>query len=132
MRKWSLEARQGRLQALVSRIDCLAVLVSDPSKTARHSRAAWVGRRREQAAIGALPLRRMSHWRKVKTVTSREANRECWHQPSAAETQAGMALASFPCLASWTLSTQILGCPRNRVNFSLALGTRSRSYLVAS
>jgi hypothetical protein len=60
MRKWSLEARQGRLQALVSRIDCLAVLVSDPSKTARHSRAAWVGRRREQAAIGALPLRRMS------------------------------------------------------------------------
>jgi hypothetical protein len=34
-------------------------------------------------------------WRKVKTVTSREANRECWHQPSAAETQAGMALASF-------------------------------------
>src|SRR5262249_2533094 len=38
-------------------------------------------------------------------------------QPSAAETLAGMMFASFPCLASWAPSTQILGCPRNRVNF---------------
>jgi hypothetical protein len=132
MRKWSLEARQGRLQALGSRIDCLAVLVSDPSKTARHSRAAWVEGVVSKRRLAPYRSGECRDWRKVKTVTSREANRECWHQPSAAETQAGMALASFPCLASWTLSTQILGCPRNRVNFSLALGTRSRSYLVAS
>jgi NAD(P)-dependent dehydrogenase (short-subunit alcohol dehydrogenase family) len=42
-----------------------------------------------------------------------------------------MVLASFPCLASWTPSTQIFGCPRNRVNFSRSIIDKAVSELGA-
>jgi hypothetical protein len=57
LRKWSLEAGQGRLQALMSRFDCPTVLASEPFKEG--NRAAWARRPGEQAALGALPLGRM-------------------------------------------------------------------------
>jgi bifunctional non-homologous end joining protein LigD len=82
LRKWSLEARQGRLQGLVSRLGCPAVLASEPFKDGqallevaeRHRLEGVVSKRRDA------PYRSGAYrgWRKVKTTAWREANRERW------------------------------------------------------
>lgn len=82
LRRWSLEARQGRLQALVSRFDCPVLLHSEAFNDGqsllrvaeKHSLEGVVSKRR------SAPYRsgRCRGWRKVKTVSWREANRERW------------------------------------------------------
>jgi bifunctional non-homologous end joining protein LigD len=82
LRKWSLEARQGRLQALVSRFDCPVLLRSEAFDDGlallrvaeKHGLEGVVSKRR------SAPYRsgRCRGWRKVKTAAWREANRERW------------------------------------------------------
>jgi bifunctional non-homologous end joining protein LigD len=80
LRKWSLEARQGRLQALVSRFDCpvLSEAFNEGEALLRvaekHGLEGVVSKRRD-APYGSGACR---GWRKVKTMAWREANRERW------------------------------------------------------
>jgi bifunctional non-homologous end joining protein LigD len=82
LRKWSLEARQARLQALMSRFDCPAVLASEPFKDGqallevaeRHGLEGVVSKRR----LAPYRSGERRDWRKVKTLAWREANRERW------------------------------------------------------
>jgi hypothetical protein len=55
LRKWSLEARQGRLQAVVSRFDCPVLLRGVPTRGEKHG-LEGVG---EQAPISGLKIREM-------------------------------------------------------------------------
>jgi bifunctional non-homologous end joining protein LigD len=81
LRKWSLEARQGRLQILVSRFDS-PVLHSEAFDDGeallrvaeKHGLEGLVSKRRDA------PYRSGAcrGWRKVKTIAWREANRERW------------------------------------------------------
>jgi len=82
LRNWSLEARQSRLQALVSRFDCPVMLHSEAFddgvallRVAEKDGFEGVVSKRRSA-----PYRsgRCRGWRKVKTVAWREANRERW------------------------------------------------------
>jgi len=82
IRKWSQEARQGRLQALLTRFDCPAVLCSEPFNDGltllrvaeKHGLEGVVSKRRDA------PYRsgKFRGWRKIKTAAWREANRERW------------------------------------------------------
>ena len=82
IRKWSQEARQGRLQALLTRFDCPAVLCSEPFNDGlallrvaeKHGLEGVVSKRRDA------PYRsgKFGGWRKIKTAAWREANRERW------------------------------------------------------
>ena len=82
LRKVSLEARQVRLQALVSRFDCPVLLHSkafDDGEALlrvaeKHGLEGVVSKRRDA------PYRSGAYrgWRKVKTQTWREANKERW------------------------------------------------------
>src|SRR5262249_312204 len=82
LRKWSLEARQGRLQALVSRFDSPVLLHSEAFdegeallRVAEKHGLEGVGSKRRDA-----PCRSgAGHGgRKVKTIAWGEANRERW------------------------------------------------------
>ena len=82
LRKWSLEARQRHLQALVSRFDSPVLLHSEAFNdgeallgvTEKHGLEGVVSKRRDA------PYRSGAcrGWRKVKTMAWREANRERW------------------------------------------------------
>jgi bifunctional non-homologous end joining protein LigD len=82
LRKWSLEARQRRLQGLLSRFGCPAVLASESFNDGlallqvaeKHGLEGVVSKRRDA------PYRsgQCRGWRKVKTVAWREANRDRW------------------------------------------------------
>jgi bifunctional non-homologous end joining protein LigD len=82
LRKWSLEARQRRLQALVSRFACPVLLASEAFNDGdallrvaeKHGLEGVVSKRRDA------PYRsgECRDWRKVKTAAWREANRERW------------------------------------------------------
>jgi bifunctional non-homologous end joining protein LigD len=82
LRKWSLEARQARLQAIVSRFECPVVLASESfadgqallSVAEKHGLEGVVSKRR------SAPYRSGAcrGWRKIKTAAWREANRERW------------------------------------------------------
>jgi len=82
LRKWSLEARQGRLQTLVSRFDSPVLLHSEAFDDGegllrvaeKHGLEGVVSKRRD-APYRSGACRR---WRKVKTTAWREANRERW------------------------------------------------------
>jgi bifunctional non-homologous end joining protein LigD len=82
LRKWSLEARQGRLQALMSRFDCPTVLASEPFKDGqallevaeRHGLEGVVSKRR----LAPYHSGECRDWRKIKTAAWRDANRERW------------------------------------------------------
>jgi bifunctional non-homologous end joining protein LigD len=82
LRKWSLEARQGRLQALVSRFDCPVLLHSEAfndgealhSVAEKHGLEGVVSKRRSAPYHSG----ECRDWRKVKTAAWREANRERW------------------------------------------------------
>lgn len=68
LRRRSLGARQGRLQPLLSRFGCPAVLCSEPSNEG-------VVSKRRGAPYRSGTCR---GWRKIKTTARREANRERW------------------------------------------------------
>jgi bifunctional non-homologous end joining protein LigD len=80
--RWSLEARQGRLQTLLTRFNCSVVLGSESfadgqallRMAEKHGLKGLVSKRR------CAPYRSGScrGWRKVKTASWREANRERW------------------------------------------------------
>jgi bifunctional non-homologous end joining protein LigD len=82
LRRWSLEARQGRLQGLVSRFGCPGVLASESFADGeallrvaeKHGLEGVVSKRRHA------PYRsgQCRGWRKVKTMAWREANRNRW------------------------------------------------------
>jgi bifunctional non-homologous end joining protein LigD len=82
LRKWSLEARQGRPQTLVSRFDSPVLLHSEAFDDGeallrvaeKHGLEGVVSKRRDA------PYRSGAcrGWRKVKTTVWREANRERW------------------------------------------------------
>jgi bifunctional non-homologous end joining protein LigD len=82
LRKWSLEARQGRLHTLVSRFDSPVLLHSEAFDDGeallrvaeKHGLEGVVSKRRD-APYRSGACRR---WRKVKTTAWREANRERW------------------------------------------------------
>jgi len=82
LRRWSLEARQGRLQALLSRSSCQGVLASEAFTDGlallrvaeKHGLEGVVSKRRD-APYGSGACR---GWRKVKTTAFREANPELW------------------------------------------------------
>jgi hypothetical protein len=81
-RKWSLEARQERLQALVSRFSCPVLLHSEAfddgqallSVAEKHGLEGVVSKRRSAPYKSG----RCRHWSKIKTAAWREANRERW------------------------------------------------------
>jgi len=82
LRKWSLGARQGRLQALLIRFSCPAVLCSEPFndgqallRVAEEHRLEGVVSKRRDAPYRSGACR---GWRKVKTTAWREANRGRW------------------------------------------------------
>jgi len=82
LRKWSLEARQGRLQALVHRFDSQVLLHSEAFddgeallRVAEKHGLEGVVSKRLDAPYRSGACRR---WRKVKTTAWREANRERW------------------------------------------------------
>jgi bifunctional non-homologous end joining protein LigD len=82
LRKWSLERRQARLQALVRRFACPAVLASEAFADGqallrvaeKHGLEGIVSKRRYT------PYRsgRSRGWRKIKTAAWRHANRQRW------------------------------------------------------
>src|SRR5215467_2559052 len=82
LRKWSLEARQGRLQTVVSRFDSPVLLHSEAFDDGeallrvaeKHGLEGVVSKRRDA------PYRSGAcrGWRKVKTMAWREVNRERW------------------------------------------------------
>jgi bifunctional non-homologous end joining protein LigD len=82
LRRWSLEARQGRLQALLSRSSCQGVLASEAFTgglallrvTEKYGLEGVVSKRRNA------PYRSGAFrgWRKVKTMAWRKANKERW------------------------------------------------------
>jgi bifunctional non-homologous end joining protein LigD len=82
LRKWSLERRQARLQALLSRFACPMVLASECFADGqallrvaeKHGLEGVVSKRRDA------PYRsgNCRGWRKIKTAAWREANRERW------------------------------------------------------
>jgi bifunctional non-homologous end joining protein LigD len=82
LRKWSLEARQGRLQTLVSRFDNSALLHSEAFEDGeallrvaeKHGLEGVVSKRRNAPYRSGACQR----WREVKTMAGREANRERW------------------------------------------------------
>lgn len=82
LRTWSLEARQGRLQALLSRFGCPAVLCSEPFNNGeallrvaeKHGLEGVVSKRRD----GPYRSGNCRGWLKIKTDVWREANRERW------------------------------------------------------
>jgi bifunctional non-homologous end joining protein LigD len=82
LRKWSLEARGGRLQTLLNRFRCPAVLCSEPFNDGqallrvaeKHGLEGVVSKRRD-ASYRSGSCR---GWLKIKTDVWREANKERW------------------------------------------------------
>jgi bifunctional non-homologous end joining protein LigD len=82
LRKWSLERRQARLQALVSRFACPTVLASEAfadgqallQVAEKHGLEGVVSKHRD----GPYRSGACRGWRKIKTMAWREANRERW------------------------------------------------------
>jgi bifunctional non-homologous end joining protein LigD len=82
LRKWSLEARQGRLQILLSRFACPVLLASEAFndgeallRVAENHGLEGVVSKRRDAPYRSGACR---GWRKIKTTAWREANRDRW------------------------------------------------------